>query len=578
MDPAAWTPVAEIGGLAYPLGMVNDAKTVRSTGQNLPATSGGRRDWVEFALILAIFFIVGGAPAPHVNESHYLTKATHYWDPSYCPGDFFLDSADPHLTFYWTFGWLTRLASLTEVAWIGRVAAWALLAYAWLRLARTVSTTPWTAVLSAAIWVTLLEKANFAGEWVVGGIEAKCFAYGFVLLGLAEVARGRWRMPWVWFGVASAFHVLVGAWAVLAALGVWLAERRDRRTPLVAMLPSLILGGILSMPGLLPGLALERGTDPAVANEAARIYVFERLPHHLAPLSLPAGELQMRLVRFGLMAAAFVVLWVWAARREQLADTSSPDETPPQWQALLRTMRFAGFALAANVVGLTIEAALADDPLAAARVLRYYWFRQADIAVPLAVALAGTQLVVALLSHEKRLATAAVLVPLIACGWFLATTSMKRIRDPKPPALARMVRYQDWQDACAWVRNNTPADARFLIPRAGHSFKWYASRADAGSYKDVPQDAASVVEWRRRGRELFPLIEGVDGEEKMLGSPDQWGTERARALAKEYGASHILGRTYPPLDLPIVYPRGDEGPDSYYTVYETGESPAAPSP
>jgi hypothetical protein len=241
-------------------------------------------------------------------------------------------------------------------------------------------------------------------------------------------------------------------------------------------------------------------------------------------------------------------------------------------------MRFAGFALAANVAGLAIEAALANDPLGAARVLRYYWFRQADIAVPLAVALAGTQLVEALLSHRKWQATAAALIPLIACGWFLATTTLKRVRDPKPPALARMVRYQDWQDACAWVRSNTPADARFLIPRAGHSFKWYASRADVASYKDVPQDAASVVEWRRRGRDLFPMVEGVDGEEMMLGSPDQWGTKRARALAKEYGASHILARTYPPLDLPIVYPRGHASADSYYTVYETGESPATSSP
>jgi hypothetical protein len=241
-------------------------------------------------------------------------------------------------------------------------------------------------------------------------------------------------------------------------------------------------------------------------------------------------------------------------------------------------MRFAGFALAASVTGLAIEAALINDPLAAARVLRYYWFRQADVAAPLAVALAGTQLVVELLAHRKWQATVAALVPLAACGWFLATTTLKRVRDPKPPALARMVRYQDWQDACAWVRENTPGDARFLIPRAGHSFKWYASRADVASYKDVPQDAVSVVEWRRRGQELFPMVEGVEGEERMLSSPDQWGTTRARTLAKRYGASHIIARTYPPLDLPIVYPRGGDAADSYYTVYETGESPAALSP
>src|SRR5688500_10463735 len=125
--------------------------------------SAGRDDaparWrlAELGLIFVIFFVTGGAPAPHVNETHYLTKAKHYWDASYCPGDFFLDSADPHLVFYWTFGWLTRLAPLAVVAWIGRVVAWALLAMAWERLSRAVTDAPWASVLSAALWVTLTE-------------------------------------------------------------------------------------------------------------------------------------------------------------------------------------------------------------------------------------------------------------------------------------------------------------------------------------------------------------------------------------------------------------------------------------
>ena len=124
----------------------------------------------EFALILLIFFIDGGAAAPHVNESHYLTKATHYWNADYCPGDLFLDSADPHLAFYWSLGWLTKFLPLTAVAWIGRMAAWTLLAAGWQRLSTAVVTAHWASVLSAALWVTLLRDGNrnFAGEWVVG--------------------------------------------------------------------------------------------------------------------------------------------------------------------------------------------------------------------------------------------------------------------------------------------------------------------------------------------------------------------------------------------------------------------------
>jgi hypothetical protein len=58
------------------------------------------------------------------------------------------------------------------------------------------------------------------------------------------------------------------------------------------------------------------------------------------------------------------------------------------WGAVARVMRFAAFALAGALAGLAIEIALKNDPLAAARILRYYWFRQVDVALPLAIAIA----------------------------------------------------------------------------------------------------------------------------------------------------------------------------------------------
>jgi hypothetical protein len=555
--------VANSPAMSYPRDMTSSGHADGVDASRGSADAPARWRWAELALIFAIFFVVGGAPAPHVNETHYLTKAKHYWDSSFCPGDFFLDSADPHVTFYWTFGWITRLVSLTATAWIGRVLAWLLMAFAWQRLSHAVTAAPWTAALSAGMWVMFIEHGNLAGEWAIGGIEAKCFAYGFVLLGLAALANGDWRWPWIWFGLASAFHVLVGAWAVLAAIAVWLFEPRDERTSFAKILPSLMLGGVLSLPGLLAALALERGTEPSIAAEAARIYVFERLPHHLAPLSLPASEQRARFTRFGLMTALFAALWLWFRLR---AHTHNVEATEPNAGALRRLLDFAAFALAANCVGLTIEAALGNKPIVAARVLRYYWFRQADIAVPMATALAIARLVASPALAEKRRALLAA-IPIAAVVWFLSGVTWKRIDEPRPPAVARLERYHDWQDACDWISRHAPADAVFLVPRAGHSFKWYASRADVANYKDVPQDAASVVEWRARLAALFPVVEGVSGEPKTLGSPEQLGTRRVRELAKQYGATHVIARTYPPLDLQVVYPR-ESAPYSYYTVYE----------
>ena len=253
-------------------------------------------------MLLTVCFVVGGSPPPDVNETHYLTKARHYWDPSFCPGDEFLDSADPHLIFYWTIGWLAAVAPLATAAWIGRFAAWGLIAWGWLRLGeqlygdqgdahasrqRELSAALAT-VTSAALWLALIEYTNFAGEWVVGGVEGKCFAYGFVLCGLAAMLRGAWSRAWIFMGLASAFHVLVGGWSVLAAAGAWATQRDGTRPALRGMLPGLVAGGAIACGGLVPAVWLERGVPSETAAEAARIYVFDRLPHHLAPLTLLA--------------------------------------------------------------------------------------------------------------------------------------------------------------------------------------------------------------------------------------------------------------------------------------------------
>ena len=99
--------------------------------------AGNQRPWqrlAEVLLILLVFFALAGDPAPHQNEPYYLCRLKHFWNPSWCAGDLFLDSPDAHLTFVWTFGWLTKWLSLSATAWTGRVFVWALLAWAWQRL------------------------------------------------------------------------------------------------------------------------------------------------------------------------------------------------------------------------------------------------------------------------------------------------------------------------------------------------------------------------------------------------------------------------------------------------------------
>lgn len=531
------------------------AEDTHNSGQQAPSTRG---KWLELVLIFLVFFVQGGAPVPHVNETHYLAKAKHYWDPTWCAGDFFLESADAHLVFYWTVGWLTKLFSLPTVAWIGRVAAWGFLAWSWQRLCRTVTRQPFTAVLGAALLVWLTSEHHFAGEWVVGGVEGKCFAYACVFAALAALAKGRWSQAWPWFGLASAFHVLVGGWSAVAAGFVWLFEKREERPSLASMAPALALAFLLTLPGLIPALQLTRGVSADVSREASQIYVFERLPHHLAPLSKGSTVVLERAVRFSLPLLAFVLLWWFAVKsggQERSVDT-----------ALNRLCRFAAWSFLFSTLALSWEIVCSNHPALAAGLLRYYWFRLADVAVPMAAAILVCYWIERLLRDESRLAPLALSIALALSGWHLASTSVDRWQDSTPPGDENLAAPAAWREACEWVRDHSPVDALCLVPRASQSFSWYSNRKNVVTWKDVPQDAASIVAWRDQERDVFWHYDEF-GEFVPYGSLAEQGTSRIRELVAKYGVDFVVTREYPPLGFPIAYA------NAWYAVYAV--SPAA---
>src|SRR6476620_11809009 len=132
----------------------------------LPKEAASRPAWqaaIEVALIFTLFFLFAGGEPPGVNESHYLCKAKHYWDPTWCRNDFFLNSSDAHAVFYWTFGWMTRFMSLTAAAWVGRTIVWLLLAWSWQRLSWSVVPRPLMSLLSAGVFLALLRNGHMAG-------------------------------------------------------------------------------------------------------------------------------------------------------------------------------------------------------------------------------------------------------------------------------------------------------------------------------------------------------------------------------------------------------------------------------
>ncbi|MCA9162963.1 MAG: hypothetical protein KDA62_08280 [Planctomycetales bacterium] len=558
--------------------------TFNSANEPTAATSADVDDragaWLETTLILLLLAAYAIEPTPSVNEAHYLGKAKHYWNPSWAAGDLFLESADAHVVFYWTFGWVTRFVSLPVAAWLGRLLTWSLLAWAWQRLSRAVIPRRWWSVLTAGLFVSLLHWFDMAGEWVIGGVEAKGFAYVLVLCGLRSLVQNRWSWVWPQFGAAAAFHVLTGGWSVIAAAIAW-GFQRDERPSLWRQMPWLLLGGALSLPGLVPALLLTRDLPPEIVHEANRIYVFERLSHHLAFHRLDPAHVS----RF----AALCIAWSACAYAVRRCDRQR------------RLALFVAGALLIAVCGVAIDSLTANRPDLAASLLRFYWFRLSDFAVPLGTALAAAGILASspnpfpnpsrltrtptptrtFLHRARPLAIAAAILFTLAT---IGSVAARHLLDPRGgadvqsmpafrrrPEWTRMV-YEDWQRTTDWISQHTPPDAVFLTPRSQQTFKWNAHRAEVVNWKDMPQDAATLVEWFERMRRVYPPT-------TARGEWSEMSDERLRQLGREYGADYLVldrtrHRSRPGLKrLFPLEPIDPDEPDrkSAYEVYSLAE-------
>ncbi len=540
---------------------------------------------LEALLILLLFVLLAGQAAPGVNESHYLTKAKHFWNPDWCANDLFLSSADSHWMFYCLFGWLTKFVSLEVFAWLGRIGTWLAIAWAWQRLSWRLIPIPFFAPLTAVLFFLLNDRFHLAGEWVIGGFEAKGIAYCFVILGLSELAVNHWNRVWPFLGLAAVFHVLVGAWAIVAAWMAWVLwlhrtwqHHSNRpltgydlmmryRRELQQQLPWLGLGLLLIVVGAIPPLLADQNTTNEIKRHAAEIYVNERIAHHLTFGAFPVWHV----ARFVAMVGGWFLLHrgcraLWASWADQFG----------------RMYLFGLASLLISFAGLMLSGLADSDPrwqAAASRWLRFYWFRLSDFAIPATGALMVGWIVSHWLRQSRELARrwAAGFAVVMLVAAVLALAVEKR-RDSRPVADQRslpnypdderrtMATYEKWRQVCQWIKQNTPAEAVFITPVQQQTFKWYAERAEAVNWKDIPQDSESIIQWNQRVTDL--LLPQKQYEAGIMSYSD----EQLRDLAKKYNADYLVVLQWQvelvnETELKQVYPV-DRSTKSAYVVLE----------
>ena len=398
--------------------------------------------------------------------------------------------------------------------------------------------------MSAALGLALFlpRQGWLAGEWMVGGAEAKTWAYGLLLLAFALWCQGRRLRPAALLaGLACSFHALVGLYG---AAGLLLLEVQRRRRQ--SGLPWHSGLGLLLLPFLLGAFALvqpmrqQAGWGKASAESVQAgspgvswIYVQLRLPHHLAPLSWSSSHWQAALGPL-LILALVVTLWRWLCkRRPQLLAAAG---LQPGVMAAFGA--WVGLAAGLFVLGLIVAP---FDPQG--HWLRFYPFRLADSLLPLLLALLLTALLQVWLAGRKR-----------GCGLALALTVLL-VASQAPAVHSGTL----WLPGAAFeprvqrrglnvaIQALTPANSVLLTPPVGfEDLAWRLQRSTVVQFKLFPSQSLAIAEWYRR---LTAVVGGPPEQSGRLGFDavdrlrDAYGRlspEQLQSLARRYGVAAVV--------------------------------------
>lgn len=306
---------------------------------------------------------------------------------------------------------------------------------------------------------------------------------------------------------------------------------------------------MIALGGLLPAILVNRGAPTEVTQRATSTLVYERLPHHLYPPGFLPGTILRHWILLGLWVVfGLFSLWHQKGRRFQL---------------------FVCGSLAVSLCGFVITFLTPNHSAFQASILRFYWFRLFDVMVAIGAGVGICHFTLWLLPRRPWLGVWMIML-LAGLGYHFyeriqAITNgipvQFKLAEKKSEAKAAL---ENWKRLGLWVRQHAPADATFITPSRCQTFIWYAHRGEVASWKNVPQDAVSVVEWRRRMEKLHGTLRYHELKKKL----HEKSPRELRELGQELGAEYMVYYSKPWIDLPKVYPKETSGArNDHFVIY-----------
>ena len=488
-----------------------------------------------------------------VNEIHHLPLSRHFAEPTWLAQDIYYSEPPGYrLLFQILFGHLTTTVGFLATSIIGRILGYVSVAVGLWTLARRLGIGLLTLLVAIGLFVYVRRPQGvIAGEWLLGGIEPKVFAYSALFMALSAMIAARYLWMTAWLGVAASFHALVGGWASIAVL-LWLVWRRwDALRDVRRWLTEIAIYALTSIFALTAVLTQLLSPVEESSISPAYIYSFLRNPHHVNPLAWPMDEwwlLFAYLLVFG--SCAFYLL------RALPQDAKAAE--------LIRNQTdFFCYVLCTLVLfGAGILIAPLDRN---GQILQYYPFRVGDLMLALGAALFLALTLEKLLWRHRRGAIAITLIILMAFGVEATRFYSEGMALRVFPIGANGVN-DEMVPLADWLKHNVP-DGEIVIssPVKVAALPWLSDHPSVAKFRFVPSASSADVEaWYERMRDLGGGIELLDSVNRrtdprrpirriLTEAYNNLNTDQAITLMDKYQSHYMVTIAQQQLELPVVY-------------------------
>ncbi len=495
--------------------------------QGLTSCTGAVPRWVTviFVVLIAALMIAenNGILVGYSNHTGLLPVARRIADPSYLSGDFTIEMRQyHHRSFAQIVAWCSQALGEKHGLIALHTTGILLLSWGLFSLCASLELPALVAVVAglliareeAGIGIGA-EQNTFLGLTVV---MPPLFAHATVLFTLASLVRGRFRHASFFTGLTVFAHVQVGIILTAATAIFYLPLVREKKWKELGALAVLYL--LPASPSLY---WLWRMAAEGISHGWDKAYIEFRHPHHYR---YNAGRISTVLKAFAYLAITWGVL------------------------------RWRGFEMARKQVGVPLIFCTALLALSGLHYMDYhitpvlgaskFQFIRLTPFVTVLATLAVLKLVSELAGAylPERLRRIGGVWLALAVLVAVATPSLVEKRG-RFYQNAVWERTSNWETVCRWIRDNTPADARFITPPNESGFIVTASRSNIAEFRINPDGAYLLQEWYERLADLTGTVidpAQVDSKtwDKIKGGYDGLSAGQVIALSQKYGASYAV--------------------------------------